>query len=128
MKRTPPTSDINAIAMMLQDYFDGLYEADTGKLRSLFHERALLEAPGLRRSRQEWLHAVANRPVPKQRNDPYRFKILSIEHLGDQVMAKVECALLDNLYIDFLGFLKEDGRWQIVNKMYATAASTEMER
>jgi len=33
-------------------------------------------------------------------------------------MVKLECPLFEYCYIDFLGLLKEDGRWKIVTKMY----------
>lgn len=110
--------DIAIIASMLQEYFDGIYEADTARLRNIFHEDASLKAPGLRRSRDEWLQLVGERPVPKEEGHPYCFRILSIEVIGEQAMAKVECPIFEQYYIDYLGFLKEGGIWKIVNKMY----------
>ncbi|TQV88841.1 nuclear transport factor 2 family protein [Aliikangiella coralliicola] len=112
--------DTQVITSILKDYFDGLYEADVKKLRAIFHSDVYLKAPNLRRSLTEWLDLVASRPVPKQEKELYRFNILSIEVIGEQAMAKVECPILDNFYIDFLGFLKENGEWKIVNKMYCS--------
>ncbi len=40
--------------------------------------------------------------------------------VDDQAMAKVDVPLLAAHFIDFLGLLKEDGTWKIVNKMYTT--------
>jgi hypothetical protein len=111
-------SDFAAVVALVQDYFDGLYHADVDKLRGLFHPDAYLKAPGLRRSREEWLSAVASRPIPQEQGDVYRFKILSVELVKDQAMVKAECPLFEHFYVDFLGLLKEDGCWQIVNKMY----------
>ena len=48
----------------------------------------------------------------------YGFNILSLELINDQAMAKVEVPLLAAHFIDFLGLLKEDGTWKIVNKMF----------
>jgi len=48
----------------------------------------------------------------------YAFKVLSLDIEGDQAMAKVDVPLLAAHFIDFLGLLKEDGKWKIVNKMY----------
>ncbi|MET1076816.1 MAG: nuclear transport factor 2 family protein [Pseudomonas sp.] len=110
-----------AVLALMQDYFDGLYEADVDKLRGLFHPDAYLKAPGLRRSLEEWLSQVAARPVPKQQGDAYGFKVLALEVLEEQAMVKVDCPLLGQRYLDFLGLLKENGRWLIVNKMYAVA-------
>jgi len=114
------THDFEIIIKLIRDYFDGLHEGDVQKLRAIFHEDALLKAAGLRRSREKWLTAVADRPVPQHQGDAYGFKILSIEVVNDQAMAKVEAPLFDNFYVDFLGFLKEGGRWLIVNKTYTT--------
>jgi hypothetical protein len=39
-------------------------------------------------------------------------------------MVKVKCPLFDFNYVDFLGLLKEQGQWLIVNKMYSDIANT----
>ncbi len=111
--------DLQAVAAVIAKYADGLHHADVAALRGIFDEHARLQAPGLRRSREDWLAAVASRPIPAQRGDPYAYRVLAIDILGDQAMAKVDCPLLGRRYIDYLGLLKEDGRWCIVNKMYA---------
>ncbi len=36
------------------------------------------------------------------------------------ILQRVDVPVFDNHYIDFLGLLKEDGNWLIVNKMYTT--------
>ena len=103
---------------LVQDYFDGLHHGDVKKLRAIFHPDAFLKAPGLRRSLEEWLDAVSSRPVPELQGLPYDYKLLAIEIIKDQAMVKLECPLFDHFYVDYLGFLKENGRWLIVNKMY----------
>jgi len=112
--------DYQEIMMLLQDYFDGLYEADIEKLKTIFHPDTVLKANGLRRGRDEWLDAVISRPVPKAAGMAYDFTIISIEIINDQAMAKVDVPLLAGHYIDYLGLLKEGGKWLIVNKMYTT--------
>lgn len=118
-------SDQQLIKSAITDYFDGLYEADVEKLRNVFHQDCFLKAPNLRRSRDEWLHAVANRPVPKTEGEAYRFNILSTDIVGEQAMVKLECPLFDKFYIDFIGLLKEKGQWLIVNKMYCDMAAQQ---
>ncbi|MFB9886752.1 nuclear transport factor 2 family protein [Balneatrix alpica] len=107
-----------ALMQLVRDYCDGLYQGDVAKLRAIFHPDAFLKAPGLRRSLEEWLAAVASRPVPAQQQAPYRFKLLAIEIIQDQAMVKLECPLFQHFYVDYLGCLKENGQWLIVNKMY----------
>ena len=46
-------------------------------------------------------------------------RILSIDQSGPEAaIAKVQIALGDQLYTDFLNLLKLDGRWQIISKVY----------
>ena len=39
-----------------------------------------------------------------------------------QAMVKVECPLFEHFYVDFLGLLKEDGRWRIVNALWESCS------
>jgi hypothetical protein len=124
MQNITSTGDFGAneftlVMTLISDYCDGLHYADVAKLRAIFHTDAFLKAPGLQRSLDEWLGAVAFRPVPYQEGRSYNFKLLSIEIIKDQAMVKLECPLFDHFYVDFLGLLKENGRWLIVNKMYS---------
>ena len=112
--------DVQVIECLLQDYFDGLYEGDVAKLRNVFHDDAWLKGSNFRKPREEWLAAVATRPIPKNEGMEYGFKVISLDIVDDQAMAKVDVPLLAAHFIDFLGLLKEDGKWKIVNKMYTT--------
>lgn len=111
-------SDYEAIFAILNCYFEGLFEGDDEKLRSIFHGDASLKGNNYRKTLNEWLEAVANRPIPRDEGMEYNFNIQSLEIIGDQAMAKVDVPLLAAHFIDFLGLLKEDGQWKIVNKMY----------
>ena len=111
-------SDYETVIGLLNDYFDGLFEGDVEKLRNIFHDDAWLKGNNYRKTLNEWLEAVANRPIPRDEGMEYHFNIQSLEIIGDQAMAKVEAPLLAAHFIDFLGLLKEDGQWKIVNKMY----------
>ena len=113
--------DLIAITQLLNEYFEGLYNADERQLRKVFHPTANLQSQGLRLTRDEWLHRVVNRDVPGEINENYSYKIINIDLLGEQAMVKVECPLLGNFYIDFLSLLKENQQWKVVNKMYANA-------
>lgn len=127
MTMVPPTThqtDLHAVMGLIQDYCDGLHHGNVATLQAIFHPDAYLKAPGLRRSLSEWLDAVANRPVPAQEGHPYGYKLLAIEIVHQQAMAKVSCPLFEHHYIDYLGLLKENGRWLIVNKMYTDLQET----
>lgn len=108
--------EIRRIAL---SYFHGLYKADVELLRSLFHETATLQAPGLRLTRDEWLERVGSRPIPRDEGSREDFEILAMDIEQSLATVKVFCPLFQHCYIDFLTLLKEDGRWLIVNKTYA---------
>lgn len=112
------TDDLIAIEAIIQDYFYGLYHGDVAKLTSIFHPDVWLKAPGVRHSLAQWLENVANRSTPAELNQLFEFKILSVDVVQDQAMVKIQCPLFDFNYIDFLGLLKEQDQWLIVNKMY----------
>ncbi|GAA0350766.1 nuclear transport factor 2 family protein [Bowmanella denitrificans] len=112
-------SDLQAIEALLMQYFDGLHRADIALLDSIFDPDARLYAPGIRRSKQQWLDLVANRPVPEKLGHSFDYQVLAIERCGEQAMAKVSCPLLGARFIDYLGLLKEGGNWRIVAKQYA---------
>jgi hypothetical protein len=111
-------SDHETIVGLLDDYCDGLFEGDVEQLRSIFHNDAWLQGNNYRKTLNEWLETVANRPIPRDEGMEYNFNIQSLEIIGDQAMAKVDVPLLAAHFIDFLGLLKEEGQWKIVNKMF----------
>ncbi|MCH9639827.1 MAG: nuclear transport factor 2 family protein [Betaproteobacteria bacterium] len=111
--------DFAQVRGIVDQYCEGLYSGDVEKLRSIFHDDVVLKAPGKRRDMNTWLHEVANRPVPKLIGHRYEYTVLSLDIINDQAMVKLLCPLLDSVFVDFLGLLKEDKKWLIVSKMYA---------
>ena len=131
MKNTASTGDFGVnnfelVMTLVSVYFEGLHHGDVSKLRAIFHPDAFLKAPGKRRSLDQWLADITNRPVPAQQGASYDFKILSIDLVQDQAMVKLSCPLFEFNYIDFLGLLKENGQWLIVNKMYTDLMETKL--
>ena len=120
IKTAGEQSDYESVIKVLNAYFDGLYEGDVNILRNIFHEDTVLKGNGYRKTRDEWLDAVAHRPTPQNEGMAFNFNVHSLEIVGDQAMAKVDAPLLAAHFIDFLGLLKENGQWRIVNKMFTT--------
>ncbi len=110
------------IKAMVETYFAGLHYGDVSRLATLFEDDCVLKAPGLRRICQTWLADVSNRPIPDAIGHHWDYRIIWLELEGDQAMVKVNCPLPHGHFIDYLGFLKEEGAWKIVNKMYALKA------
>ena len=116
-------TDFDRVTHVINQYCEGLYLGDAKLLEDIFHQDAWLKLPGKRRSLSTWLEDVRQRQTPKDLGQAYDFKILSVDLVQDQAMVKLECPLFDFHYIDFLGLLKEEGQWRIVNKMYTDIVS-----
>ncbi|MCF6437713.1 nuclear transport factor 2 family protein [Pseudoalteromonas sp. MMG022] len=119
--------DFAHVTAVIDKYFEGIHNGDVALLAEIFHPDAWLKAPLQRRNLKQWLADVKERSVPAQLGLPYAYRVLSVEVIHHQAMVKAYCPLFDFIYIDFLGLLKEHGRWRIVNKMYVDVKSAHIE-
>lgn len=116
-------ADFQAVALVLQTYFDGLHHSDTQRLRQVFHPRAIYacasgEAP-LLLSMAEYFPVVDQRPSPASQGQARRDRILAIEFAGPvTALAKVECEIAPKAFIDLLSLIYVEGRWQIISKVF----------
>lgn len=114
----------------LGDYFDGLHHSDAGKLGQLFHPQAIY-ASGTQGSlthltMDQYLSMVAKRPSPASRGEPRRDRILSIEFAGPvTALARVECAIGEKRFTDLLSFIRLDGRWRLIAKVFHVELEAE---
>ena len=111
------------IAEALENYFSGFYEGDVETLEKIFHPSAHLyaatEGPLTDRDMERVYEGVRSRQSSASRGFERFDRILSIDQSGPEAaIAKVQIALGDQLYTDFLNLLKLDGRWQIISKVY----------
>jgi hypothetical protein len=128
-QQTPMTAvdrnaaDYAALVEVLRDYFDGLYFCDTKRLAMVFHPQATYanatEGTLLKLGMDEYFPIVAKREPPASRNETRRDRIISIEFAGPvTALARVECAIGPKFFTDLLTFVKLDGRWQIIAKVF----------
>lgn len=111
------------IADQLQVYFDGLYHSDTKRLARVFHPQAIYacatEGKLLYLTMDEYFPVVDKRPAPASRHEPRTDRIVSIDFAGPvTAIAKVNCAIGPKVFTDLLTFVKLDGRWQIMSKVF----------
>ncbi len=104
-------------------YFDGLYECDIDKLEEVFHPRAIYatadEPTPIYRDMDEYFPIVAVRESPASRNETRRDAIDEIQVAGDNTaFARVRCSIGDRDFVDFLSFVRENGRWRIIAKVF----------
>lgn len=118
-------NDRKAIEQTVQDYFDGLYEGDAGKLAAVFHETASLtwaQDGGLAAMPLEkWLESVRSRPSAKSKGLERDDAILLLDQSGPaSAFVKVKCQIPPLYFTDYLNLIKVDGRWVVAQKVFAT--------
>lgn len=117
------TAPVEEIRSVLGDYFDALYVCDVDKLRRVFHPKAIYatadEAPLLHRTMEEYAAVVAARESPASRHEPRRDHIDAIEVAGSNTaLARVRCSIGSRDFVDFLSFVRTDGQWRIIAKVF----------
>ena len=116
-------SDLNDLETAVQTYFDGLYEGDTAKLGSVFHEVSHLfsvtdgkldDLP-----RTQWFEMVKSRPSAIGRDLPRRDWVVHIDRSSPTTaFVKVNCQIPPRYFTDYLTFVKLADGWKIVSKTF----------
>lgn len=104
-------------------YFDGLHHSDADRLGQLFHPQAIYacgtEGSLTHMTMDAYLPMVAARPSPASRGEARRDRILSITFAGPvTAFAQVECAIGAKRFTDLLSFVRLDGRWRLIAKVF----------
>jgi hypothetical protein len=118
-------ADIAAIAAATQHYLDGLYEGDAGLIESVFLPTSALtqslDGEVKVTPRDEWLHAVRNRPAPRANGLSRHDQILTIDRINDNLaLVKVKCAIPPRHFTDLLCFVKRGADWMVAQKVFTT--------
>lgn len=123
MSGTHDDTRFAAVIDVLGRYFDGLYLSDTTILREVFHPKAhyatATEGTLLELDMDRYFPIVDKRPSPASRGEERADRIVSIEFAGPvTALAKVQCAIGEKAFTDFLSLIFVDGRWQIIAKVF----------
>lgn len=123
MTTSETAADAAAIIAQMQRYFDGLYHSDTGRLAAVFHPRArYVTASGadlVDIGMDEYFPIVDARPAPASRGEPRRDAIEQIAFAGPVTAhVRARCAIAERRFTDLLTFIKVDGEWRIISKVF----------
>lgn len=111
------------LVQAMQLYFDGFHEGNVDTLKRVFHPDChLISGTGgsLANDPMEAVYArVRGRTSPAAAGQARYDRILSIDLAGPET-ALVTCriAIEPKLFTDYLNFVKLDGTWRIVSKVY----------
>jgi Putative lumazine-binding len=125
MTSTTSETDLAAITQAVQTYLDGLYEGNADLIAKVFLPSSVLtqvfENDLKITPRDEWLHAVRNRPSPKANGLARADRILTIDLISPTLThVKVQCAIPPRYFTDVLSFVKLEGQWRVAQKVFTT--------
>lgn len=118
-----PSQPHEAILVLLETYFEGLYRADSAMLATVFHPDAQYVSAVPKDYRvlsfPEYRQVLDTRVPPANTGETRRERIISIETGGNTLaFAKVEMTMMGREYTDFLTLVFNQGRWAIMAKIF----------
>jgi hypothetical protein len=118
--------ETEAVRKVIENYQEGTYKADIEKLKSVFHEKAVMNGyigPDLLMGDPApFIDDIASAPSMESNGDSYQGEIESI-HIEGNVATVVfsetgfrgEASL-----VDFFHLIKVEGNWYIISKTFTT--------
>ncbi|WP_420574071.1 nuclear transport factor 2 family protein [Kordia sp.] len=120
------TTNHKKIERLITNYFDGIFEGDSGKLEACFHKNAYIygdiKGVDYLKSIKEYIDGVKNRKSPKELNETFTMKTIGIDIMGKIAMVKLQVPMLGYNYYDYLSLTEIDNEWKIVNKIFTHVA------
>ena len=120
-----PQADRDAVAATVHDYFDSWFAGDAERMRRALHpelaKRGMLRGDLETDTAESMVAATAEgfgtRYEPARRG--YRVDVVHVH--GDIATATA----VGGVYVEYLHLVRVDGRWQIVNALWAHAADVD---
>lgn len=118
------SQDVDGLIGLAKAYFEAAYTMDAEKFATIFDPSASVT----RRDDQggavvtpiaKWLDVVRGMPSPRDAGSMRRDEILSIAITGELAMLKLRLRLPPREVTDLLSCFHLNGRWQVVQKVFA---------
>lgn len=122
--QSPETASIDTgLVKLLDDYFEVIHAQDMQLFDQVFHKDCTLystqDGELVLRPYALYREQVANRKSPRELGNPRKDEILEIDQISDTTAwAKVRLNQFGGIMQDYLNFLKIDGKWWIIAKLY----------
>lgn len=118
-------SDEELVRAVVNDYVSGTYEADIGKLRSTFNDKAsmygFLDGKLIEATPEPFFEDVGSQPSLRESGADYKATIESVHVIGSVASVVLrETGFGPFNFTDYFHLLKKDGKWQIVSKTFTT--------
>ena len=115
-------SEVPEIEETLGYYFQGYLGAEPEVLLKAFHQDSrLFSTEDGKLSKTEMTDWLGNIRERKQKGDIRQadVEVLGVDVTGDSAVAKVKLTFPKFSFVDYLSFLKIDGKWIVINKIYS---------
>lgn len=119
-------AESKAVKAVIQNYIDGTYNANIPQLKSVFHEKAVMNGylgpDCLLADPSGFVADIAGSPSMASSNDPYHAEIESIHIEGNVASVIVSETGFRGAasLVDFFHLIKVDGKWTIISKLFTT--------
>lgn len=123
MNNHPETTAVKAV---IQNYIDGTFHADIDKLKSVFHEKAVMNGylgpDALLATPEGFIQDIAGSPSMASNNDPYQAEIelIRIEGSIANVVLSETGFRGNGTLVDHFHLIKEGDTWKIISKLFTT--------
>lgn len=118
--------ETTAIMQVIKNYKDGTYKADISMLKSVFHEKAVMNGylgPNvLIGDPSGFIADIGGSPSMESSKDPYQAEVESIHIEGNVAsVALSETGFRGKgVLVDFFHLIKINGEWKIISKLFTT--------
>jgi len=115
-------TDIRALLVIAQTYFNAAHEMDADKFASLFHPSSSVTKVGEDGNVnvtpiETWLAVVRKLEAPKRLGSQRHDEVLSIDLAGELALLKVRLRIPPRRVTDMLSCLRVGGTWKIAQKV-----------
>lgn len=116
--------DFADVTRLMQSYFDGLYHADSKRLREVFHPKlayiCATEGDELYLDLDTYMTRMDLREAPAKRGELRHDVILEVS-FGSPRLAyvKARMTMMGRDYLDYLTLVRHDGGWRVVTKVFS---------
>ena len=114
------------IKQVMQNYMDGTYNANIDQLKSVFHEKAVMNGylgpECVMATPAAFVEDIASAPSMASQGDAYHAEIESIRVEGNVASVVVsETGFRGSAtLVDFFHLIKVDGEWKVISKLFTT--------
>ncbi len=118
--------EVKQIKKLIETYAAGTYEADTDKLKSVFHEKAVMNGylgeNILLGDPKPFIEDIGQNPSMKSQGAKYNAEIeyMNVEENIATVIVSETAFRGDGAMVNHFHLIKTDGSWKIISKLFTT--------